>query len=80
MNFSKNYIPVVFQVAFLLAALIHTGHRFYKYTVIYALGDYERIRPLTGGQPLVVQIRFRRMRHSLSAVTHLEVQRVYIKW
>ncbi|MDX7985832.1 hypothetical protein FE392_00525 [Xenorhabdus sp. 12] len=33
------FIPFVFQVVALLAALIHPGHRFYKITVIYASGD-----------------------------------------
>ncbi|MDX7987899.1 hypothetical protein FE392_11235 [Xenorhabdus sp. 12] len=68
-----GYIPVAFQVASLLAALIHPSH-----IVIYAPGDYERLLPLTGGQPLAVQIRSRRICHSLAAATHLEIHRVYL--
>ncbi|CDL83511.1 hypothetical protein XSR1_310056 [Xenorhabdus szentirmaii DSM 16338] len=30
----------------MLATFIHPGHRFYKHTVIYAPGDYERLLPL----------------------------------
>ncbi|WP_323854576.1 hypothetical protein, partial [Xenorhabdus koppenhoeferi] len=52
--------------------LAHPGH-----IVIYAPGDYERLLPFTGGQPLAGQIRSRRICHSLAVALHLEIQWVY---
>ncbi|MBD2812837.1 hypothetical protein ID853_18660, partial [Xenorhabdus sp. Vera] len=49
--------------------LAHPGH-----IVIYAPGDYERLLPFTGGQPLAGQIRSRRICHSLAVALHLEIQ------
>ncbi|MDX7989985.1 hypothetical protein FE393_01120 [Xenorhabdus sp. psl] len=58
---------MTFHVAALSATLPHPSHRF------MLLGINERLRPLTGGQPLAEQMRSRRICHSLSVALHLEI-------
>ncbi|WP_237387439.1 hypothetical protein [Xenorhabdus sp. Sc-CR9] len=72
-SMSATSIHFVFQTASLLAALAHPGH-----IVIYAPGDYERLLPFTGGQPLAGQIRSRRICHSLVAAMQPEIHCVCV--
>ncbi|MDX7986579.1 hypothetical protein FE392_04415 [Xenorhabdus sp. 12] len=60
-----------------MAVPIHPGHYFYKHTVIYAPRVMKGSCLSTSGQPLVGQIRSRRICHSFATAMQFEIHWIY---